>query len=64
MLDEVFRDWPEVERQDLLALLDRLLAGLTTLPGAVPSSAAPKNTAPSTSTSTSTSTSANSRRTA
>ncbi len=41
MLDEVFHDWPTDERQQLLALLDRLLAGLTALPG--PSSATPKN---------------------
>jgi DNA-binding MarR family transcriptional regulator len=32
MLDEVFRDWPADEREHLLRLLDRLLAGLSALP--------------------------------
>jgi DNA-binding MarR family transcriptional regulator len=34
-LDEVFRDWPDDERRQLLTLLDRLLAGLAALPGSV-----------------------------
>jgi DNA-binding MarR family transcriptional regulator len=32
MLDQVFLDWPDAERRQLLGLLDRLLAGLTALP--------------------------------
>jgi DNA-binding MarR family transcriptional regulator len=38
MLDDVFRGWPDGERQQLLAMLDRLLTGLTALPGATSSS--------------------------
>jgi DNA-binding MarR family transcriptional regulator len=33
MLDEVFGDWPDAERRDLLRLLDLLLASLAALPG-------------------------------
>jgi DNA-binding MarR family transcriptional regulator len=36
MLDEVFRDWPEAERESLLQLLDRLLLGLNALPTKAP----------------------------
>jgi DNA-binding MarR family transcriptional regulator len=43
-LDEVFRDWPADERQHLLTLLDRLLTGLTALPGPASSAASSKST--------------------
>ena len=36
-LDEVFHDWPDDERHQLLTLLDRLLTGLAALPGPPPS---------------------------
>jgi DNA-binding MarR family transcriptional regulator len=51
MLDEVFRGWPEDDRQDLLRLLDRLLAGLAVLPASslpAPPPPAPPLPAPAT----------------
>jgi DNA-binding MarR family transcriptional regulator len=37
MLEDVFRDWPEGEREQLLRLLDRLLVGLNTMSERPPS---------------------------